>query len=113
MEATECPRCEALHKFPRLTRPHAELRGVKEVYIKCPTCRYVQIIGPTTDAIEQTRKRIARLQRKAQDERNRYGEITESTANAQHRQGKRLAKLYGELWERVKEEKRGGTEEAD
>ena len=87
---THCPRCEALGAFRPLHRPIDDI--YIEVYIRCTTCNYEQVLRKSTLAIERLHKIKARWEAYNRASHVRYG-VPSSLATAQ------IRKIRRRLWE--------------
>lgn len=92
----ECPRCESQQKFPRLTRD-CDIPGIKEVYIRCPTCNYSQVIDHTTSELDRARNRFARIAAQRKYEKARHGQPSRSTQETFFKLFDRVNDLYSDM----------------
>jgi hypothetical protein len=107
VDKVECPRCESPQKFPRLPRDSEEIEGIKEVYIRCPVCRFESVIGHTTDEIERLSRQIAKASARKQDEINRHGVPSRLVQDILTRLTQQMGEKSSELAKRIKEEING------
>lgn len=103
---TECPRCESVQKFvPRKRDFESKRTGYKwqEVFIACNMCGYERILYPTTKELEEKKKYIYDLGRKAQYQIDTSGYMSGQISQALREARKERATLYEDLFSKVKE----------
>jgi hypothetical protein len=92
---TNCPMCEALGPFRPRHRPIDDNKI--EVYIRCTTCNWTQVLRVSTPEIEQLIKQRARWEAYGRATRARHG-VPSSLATAQVRKiVSRLQELQREI----------------
>ena len=92
---TNCPACEALNPFKPRQRPVNDKHI--EVYIRCTTCNWQQILRVSTVEIEGLRRVKARWEAYGRATRIKHG-VPNSLAVAQVRQiQRRLRELEDEI----------------
>lgn len=100
-ELTECPRCESEQQFTRRLR-QVEGGAWWEAFIRCSICRYTVVLGETTPAIEECRKRLAALDERAKREEHRHGSVQGNTAAIVQRIYLRYSEMEVELRRRIR-----------
>src|SRR4051794_24274980 len=101
MIPTSCPRCESEQPFiPRLRDTDHRWQ---EEYIRCPICRYEQVLRHTTPEIEKLRIKLRKFSERKQYEMDRHGTYS-GTLAVRHREArKEMSALITELYAEVRE----------
>jgi hypothetical protein len=84
VDTINCPRCNSEEKFKKKFR-RIGTRPWLEVYVACSLCRWENVLGKTSQEIEDTKARIAVIAQKKAREEMLHGHCSQSMLNIEAR----------------------------